>query len=622
MVTTLRAAISVLLLLGFYLLAMGLVVGLGWASVWLWQGRGGLAAVKVSWLTIALTVVIAVGLWKVARAKPETMPGVPVTASRASELWRVVGELATAAKTRGPDEILLIPAVNAAVSEDARLLGLIGGRRRMYIGIPLLHALSVGQLRAILAHELGHFSGQHTRLGAVAYRGRIAIAETIDAVAPRTLVHWLFGKYAQLYLLVERAVGRRQELEADEGSVRAAGRETAQSALRELPVVDAAWSFYFGRYIAPGWDAGHAPRDFFGGFGQLLEARPDELSRLRLAEYPEKTSKWDSHPSIAARIAAMDAMPDVAVPVDTRPARALLPQFEQLQDAVAQQSVEYDGRKVGSWDEVTQAAATAADQATADTIYRAAARLGRAPRADLSTVLEIVRAGRLGQLGEELFPDSTRKEAAQRMAGPVEVLLRLAAVRSGAARWRHSWTGPAEFTWADDTGVDLAEMARLLIDPTTVDLAIAQLAAHGVDSAAATQVATTADLSDAEVVGAISDVVVDGVEHDLLILREGLILRPSQPAAKDQPRGQRRLAAFAAEAPPPELAHRYRFIDYEQVKSVVIVKNIPLHATFTLYDDTVVAVRQKWGSIEVPRRSREALLAGIKPFVNPTLANR
>src|SRR5699024_6071041 len=135
----------------------------------------------------------------------------------------------------------------------SRLLGLVGGRRTLYVGLPLLQAMRIDQLRSVLAHELGHYSGQHTRLGGVAYRGRLAIGETIERISPRNPIGWVFKQYAKLYLLVDNAASRRQELEADRASVRIAGHQAAASALRTLPALDAAWRFYETRYVDPGW---------------------------------------------------------------------------------------------------------------------------------------------------------------------------------------------------------------------------------------------------------------------------------------------------------------------------------------------------------------------------------
>jgi Zn-dependent protease with chaperone function len=52
-------------------------------------------------------------------------------------------------------------------------MGRRAGRRYLYLGVPILQVLTVSQLRAVLAHELGHYSRGHTRFGA---RDRLAVA--------------------------------------------------------------------------------------------------------------------------------------------------------------------------------------------------------------------------------------------------------------------------------------------------------------------------------------------------------------------------------------------------------------------------------------------------------------
>jgi Zn-dependent protease with chaperone function len=213
MITTIRAALSVLMLLGFYVFALALVGAMGVATVLLWQNHSGPNVAKLGFATIVVAVALVIALVRVIRAKPTPMPGLPLSESEAPELWRTVRELAEVANTRVPDEILLIPMVNAAVTEDARMLGLVGGRRRLYVGVPLLQALTVAQLRSVLAHELGHYSRNHTRLGEVAYRGREAIVGTVGQL-DGNIVGLLLKQYAKVYMLVAAAVSRRQELEA------------------------------------------------------------------------------------------------------------------------------------------------------------------------------------------------------------------------------------------------------------------------------------------------------------------------------------------------------------------------------------------------------------------------
>ncbi|MFE6229485.1 M48 family metallopeptidase, partial [Streptomyces sp. NPDC057854] len=352
MTTTLRAALSVLLLVGFYVLALGAVVGLGAATVWAFSEHAGAGAAKLGFVTVVVAVGLVVALVRVARAEKQGPGGVVLAEADAPELWATVRELAQAAHTRAPDEIRLVADVNAAVSEDTRLLGLVGGTRRLYLGVPLLQGLSAAQLRSVLAHELGHYSRSHTRLGPLAYRGREAIMATVGQLQGN-VVGWLLKQYAKLYVLVSAAVSRRQELEADELSVRVAGRATAQAALREVPVIDAAWGFYTSQYVGLGWEHGLAPTPagVFGGFDELLRGRAGDLAELRSDDAPSEQSAWDTHPSIARRVAAMDGMPDGGVATtDERPAAALVPGFATWSERVAVEEVAFGTRAQLPWD--------------------------------------------------------------------------------------------------------------------------------------------------------------------------------------------------------------------------------------------------------------------------------
>jgi len=113
-VTTLRAALAAALLAGFYLLAFGIIGGLGWLAVWMWRTHAGAGAGKLSYLVLALAAGVVVALWKVVRSKPEPPEGVVLDERQAPELWATVRELAGVVQTRTPDEIRLVAEVNAA----------------------------------------------------------------------------------------------------------------------------------------------------------------------------------------------------------------------------------------------------------------------------------------------------------------------------------------------------------------------------------------------------------------------------------------------------------------------------------------------------------------------------
>jgi Zn-dependent protease with chaperone function len=360
---TFRAAVSLLALIGFYVFAVALVAGVMIGAFLLRDTVPGMPWVIA--VTAAAGIVIIATLLAVATSRPQLKPGVDVTPEDAPELWALVTELSDVARTRGPEHIRLVGDVNASVSEESRFLGLVGGPRRMYLGVPLLQGLSVTQLRAALAHEFGHYSSAHTRLGPIAYRGWEAIVTTVQQLHGNAF-QWPLRLYAGLYIVVSQGMSRSQEREADRLMVHIAGRSNAQGALRVIDVIAAAWSYYDDEYLGLGWGLDLAPTadGFFGGFEKLLAARTAELDALRAKALPEEPAEksvkeiaqelLDSHPPIAVRIAAMETLPDRAEarPNDGRRACTLIPDFAKAASATAEESYVFGYRERLEWDDL------------------------------------------------------------------------------------------------------------------------------------------------------------------------------------------------------------------------------------------------------------------------------
>jgi len=239
--------------------------------------------------------------------------GVPVSRADAPRLWALLDEAAAAAGTRAPDTVVVVADAAATLTERAHLLGLFGGRREFYLGLPLLQAWDIGHLRAVVAHELAHFSPALSRLAPLAYRGRIAVGRTIPRITKRNPAGPLLRAYADWYRRVDAPFSRAQELAADQLAAQFAGGRAAASVLRDLPALDALQRVFHAEYVGPGWRAGHVPDDMFGGFLRMLAARGDEVNRLRSRDYPAP-GRWSTHLPVPERLAALAEIP-VAVPV-------------------------------------------------------------------------------------------------------------------------------------------------------------------------------------------------------------------------------------------------------------------------------------------------------------------
>jgi hypothetical protein len=184
------------------------------------------------------------------------------------------------------------------------------------------------------------------------------------------------------------------------------------------------------------------------------------------------------------------------------------------------------------------------------------------------------------------------------MAELITLLLALAALRSGAARWRHSWTGTAELVAPDGGHLDLGGPAALAADPATVEQAYARLAELGIDPAAADGAARTG--ARAEVVSGVVNLVVDGSRTDLLISDTGLFLVPGLPRSQNGS-AKRRLAQFAAadlRRNDPDLGGR--FVPYAEVAAAAQTRRTPKAWDLSLRDGRTLTLRTALDSDELP----------------------
>jgi hypothetical protein len=143
-------------------------------------------------------------------------------------------------------------------------------------------------------------------------------------IGGHVIIRGVFTLYATLYLRVSQAFARRRELEADAAAVAVSGRRPMGDALRKVRASAAAWDFYLASYCGLIGPARGRPDDLFAGFLAMLREPSRHAELARLQGEPEKRSPYDSHPSLAERLAAIDRLPEPHVQPDTRPALALL----------------------------------------------------------------------------------------------------------------------------------------------------------------------------------------------------------------------------------------------------------------------------------------------------------
>ena len=292
-----RAMLAVALTIGFYVLALGLIAGLI-AIVVITHAPGRLLG-----FCIVGVLVIAVSI--VPRRSRFSPPGPLLNPAGQPRLFAELEGVARAVGAPMPAEVYITPEVNAGVLQRGR-------RRVMVLGLPLMQIMTISQMRAVLAHEFGHYYGGDTRLGPWVYRTRETIERTLRTVSQQSaLLRLPFLWYGRLFMRVSQAVSRGQELAADQLAARTVGAGAMIAGLRNLGQGSIAYNVYWRQEVVPLLEAGFQP-PLAEGFSRFL-SEPDVMKEVAAAADSQlaqaRTDPYDSHPSDAERIAALATLP-------------------------------------------------------------------------------------------------------------------------------------------------------------------------------------------------------------------------------------------------------------------------------------------------------------------------
>ena len=300
-----RALLAVLLTIGFYGLALAIVAALLFVVYAEFE--------YAHRINLRLTAFCLIGagtiLWSILpRPDRFTAPGPQLQAVQHPRLFETISDIARRVNQKMPAEIYLVPDVNAFVAERGGLMG-IGSRRVMGIGLPLLQTFTVPQLRAVIAHEFGHFYGGDTKLGPWVYKTRGAIGRTIQGLG-RSWLQAPFRWYGLLFLRITHAVSRRQEFVADQLAVQTVGSRHLVNGLRAIHSVAPAYDAFWRNEYAPMLEAGYRA-SLVEGFAQFIR-EPSIVQAMQKTVEQElessQTDPYDTHPSLKERIMAAEAL--------------------------------------------------------------------------------------------------------------------------------------------------------------------------------------------------------------------------------------------------------------------------------------------------------------------------
>lgn len=274
----------------------------------------------------------------------EVPDAVEIKADKQPRLFEFLYRLADEAGAPRPKRVYLSPRVNAAVFYDLSLLNLLFPlRKNLEIGLALVNVLTLSEVKAVLAHEFGHFAQRSMAVGSWVYIAQQIAAqivakrdaldkalEVISRIDVRVawigwllqLVVWsirsLMDTVLRVVVLAQRALSRQMEFQADLVSVSLTGSDELVHALHKLQAADDSW----GRTLnfADGeLRRGRIPHDLFAvqtriietvgritadeSYGKVPAAAEGEPQARRIfkSSFAQPPQMWSTHPPNAVR---------------------------------------------------------------------------------------------------------------------------------------------------------------------------------------------------------------------------------------------------------------------------------------------------------------------------------
>ncbi|RZL09495.1 MAG: heat-shock protein HtpX [Rubrivivax sp.] len=304
-----------------------------------------------------------------------------ITAADQPRLFAFLHRLADDAGAPRPARVYLSARVNAAVFYDLSVLNLLfPSRKNLEIGLALVNVLTVSEMKAVLAHEFGHFAQRSMAIGSWVYIAQqiasqvIAKRDALDKLLRMlsnfdvrvawigwilSLVVWsirsLMDTLLRIVVLAQRALSRQMEFQADLVAVALTGSDEIVNALHKLQAADEAWSRTLS-FTDAEVRQGRLPHDLFAihhgvidktarilndeHYGRVPPAKAvsGAAHRVFKTSFAQPPQMWSTHPASADR---EDNAKRVYLPCphDARSAWLLFDDAQAVRQTVVQQLI-------------------------------------------------------------------------------------------------------------------------------------------------------------------------------------------------------------------------------------------------------------------------------------------
>ncbi len=387
---TVKAIWSIILFATVYILLIIAVLAFAFFCLYL---AFTLITLGISWITVVLSlgiaslgVLLVIFLFKFLfkKNKVNTSHMLEIHRNNHPRLFAMIDDIVAAVETNSPKRVYLTNDVNAAVFYDSSFWSMVFPvRKNLLIGMGLINTLTAEELKAVLAHEFGHFSQRTMKVGSYVYNVNQVIynmlyenesynklLEAWSSISSFFVffarivvelvkgIQWILRKMYQLINLNYMGLSREMEFHADEVATHVTGSAPFVSALLRINLSNHSYNMSLNYYDKRIGDCVVSPNLYpEQSFIMHLLAKESDLKyhhALPVVTLPDLNrynksklnikDQWSSHPSTEDRIAAIQKLNIEQRQTDDQMAIQLFEDPEALQQQLTQivfEKVEY-----------------------------------------------------------------------------------------------------------------------------------------------------------------------------------------------------------------------------------------------------------------------------------------
>lgn len=298
----------------------------------------------------------------------DTSGFIEIKRDKEPEFFKLIDDVVTEVETNHPKKVFLSSDVNAFVNYNSTFWSMFFPvKKNLTVGLGLINTTTVSELKAILAHEFGHFSQSSMKVGSYvnqankiiydmlynnkgfddmlkSFAGLNGILQIFAIFALWFIkgIQWILSKFYDILFKKHMSLSRQMEFNADAIATYLVGSDVNSASLLRLDLSEAAIDnsirFYLDKSI--NFDT----KNLYKNQATLLQFLAEEnnhrienklpyININELDRYNKSKlhieNQWASHPTIKQRIEAIKKLNKPSLNIDSRLATNLLRNFDQ-----------------------------------------------------------------------------------------------------------------------------------------------------------------------------------------------------------------------------------------------------------------------------------------------------